>query len=185
MFEIIRSLPKPFILIDGPCGSGKSTLATHLHRLYPELNLVHMDDFYIPVPQKTPERLAVPGGNANLERLWEEVVSPYLLGQPALVRPYNAHKDCYLPGYTLDPEEGIIIEGSYSCLPQLAEHAHLKLFVQVDPATQRERIRLRNPDTFPLFESRWIPLENAYFSYYHMPDGTFTVIDGNKIHDLF
>ena len=57
-----------FITLDGPCASGKTTLARALAQ---ELNafVVHTDDFVVPHAQKTPERLAIPGGNCDAERL--------------------------------------------------------------------------------------------------------------------
>ena len=57
----------PFLItIDGPCGSGKSTLAAALSQSL-GADVVHMDDFVIPHAQKTPERLALPGGGDTVE----------------------------------------------------------------------------------------------------------------------
>ena len=49
--------PRCLIAIDGRCASGKSTLAALLARIL-NAPVVHMDDFYTPHAQKTPERLA-------------------------------------------------------------------------------------------------------------------------------
>ena len=56
------------IAIDGPCGSGKTTLASHLAREL-DAQTVHLDDFYLQPFQRTPQRLAQPGGNLDRERL--------------------------------------------------------------------------------------------------------------------
>ena len=177
--ETLKAHPRPLIIIDGPCGSGKSTLAARLSEAFPRLCLVHMDDFYVPIPEKTPERLSIPGGNANAERLWGEVLEPWLKGAPGIVRPYRAHTDSFLPSYTVSPDQGILLEGSYSGLPLIGSHADLKLFVWVDAALQRERILRRNGEEIArLFFERWIPLENAYFSHYRFPDASFVTVSG-------
>ena len=44
------------VAIDGNCGSGKTTLGEYLAQLF-DCNLFHMDDFYLRVEQRTPERL--------------------------------------------------------------------------------------------------------------------------------
>ena len=79
------------VTIDGPCGSGKSTLAAALGEAL-AAPVVHMDDYVIPHAQKTAERLAIPGGNADLERLLAEVIRPWLAGKPAIVRQYLCHE---------------------------------------------------------------------------------------------
>ena len=66
--QLFARHPGPFFaVLDGPCASGKTTLAAFLEHAIPNLYIVHMDDYYIPMAQKTPERLSVPGGNADTE----------------------------------------------------------------------------------------------------------------------
>ena len=78
--QLFARHPGPFFaVLDGPCASGKTTLAAFLEHAIPNLYIVHMDDYYIPMAQKTPERLSVPGGNADTERLLEEVLLPHRL----------------------------------------------------------------------------------------------------------
>ncbi|MBR0217023.1 MAG: uridine kinase, partial [Clostridia bacterium] len=87
--QLFARHPGPFFaVLDGPCASGKTTLAAFLEHAIPNLYIVHMDDYYIPMAQKTPERLSVPGGNADKERLLEEVLLPHRAGKDAVVRPY-------------------------------------------------------------------------------------------------
>lgn len=67
--------PRLLITIDGPCGSGKSTLADALSDAL-NAPIIRMDDFFLPHALKTPQRLAIPGGNVDLERLMQEVIIP-------------------------------------------------------------------------------------------------------------
>ena len=47
------SSKQPFIMaIDGRCAAGKTTLAEHLKKEY-ECNVIHIDDFYLPMQKRT------------------------------------------------------------------------------------------------------------------------------------
>lgn len=166
------------VTIDGPCGSGKSTLAGELAELI-GADVVHMDDFVIPHARKTPERLAIPGGNADAERLISEVLAPWRASGRAAYRPYLCHADAMG-----DPVEVggrvLILEGSYANLPAIRELAALRLFVSVTPGEQQERLRQRvGQGRLAAFNERWIPLENAYFAAYGLPDAGCMRIDGH------
>ena len=82
IFTRIAQLPKKprlLVTIDGPCGSGKSTLADALSDAL-NAPIIRMDDFFLPHALKTPQRLAIPGGNVDLERLMQEVITPLRRG---------------------------------------------------------------------------------------------------------
>lgn len=167
-----------FAVLDGPCAAGKSTLAAFFKQCIPNLYIVHMDDYYIPMCQKTPDRLSVPGGNADAERLLQEVLRPYWAGRDALVRPYLCHEDRYLPSWTLPAGSSLLLEGSYSGLPELSSCADYRFYITIDEDTQRKRLLERNgPDGLSQFLSRWIPLENHYRQAYHLPCQGWLVID--------
>lgn len=158
------------ICIDGPCASGKSTLAALLQNVL-DAALIPMDDFFLPHPHKTAQRLAQPGGNADWERLVEEVLTPWLHRQPIIYRPYDCHADALGPAISVTERKFTIIEGSYSLLPAIGHHADLRVFLTIDPTLQQQRIRQRDGEkTLQMFISRWIPLEQAYFSAYALPD---------------
>lgn len=174
-----------FAVLDGPCGSGKSTLADHLQSLLPDLYVVHMDDYYIPMVQKTRERLSIPGGNADTERVLREVLDPYLSGKDAEVRPYICHADKYLPSWTLPSTASLLLEGSYSGLPQIASRADFRFYLTIDKEEQKERILRRNgPDIYPKFLSTWIPLEEAYHLHYHLPTSDWLVMDQTDLESI-
>lgn len=184
ILKALAKLPGQRILItiDGPCGSGKSTLADKLSQAV-GAPVIHMDDFVIPHAQKTPERLAIPGGNADAERLASEVLQPWADGKPVSYRKYLCHEDAYSTPETFQPSRCLIIEGTYSNLPAIAEHAGLRLFLTVSPQTQQRRLLQRvGPDRIHAFNERWIPLENAYFSAYGLPDDGCMVIGADQDH---
>ena len=164
------------ITIDGRCGSGKTTLAEKLRAVL-RCPVFHTDDFVIPHARKTPERLAVPGGNEDVERIVKEVLEPFFAGREIRARKYNWHTDAFEDLAPVPPCRLMILEGSYSNLPPLAERAALRVFLSVSPEKQMERLRGRcSPEALQGFVDRWIPLEEAYLKAYGLPDGGCLVL---------
>jgi len=151
------------VTIDGPCASGKSTLAEQLSKIY-DCNLIHMDDFFLRPEQRTEVRLAEVGGNFDRERFFDEVMTPIVRYDDFYYRPYLCSKGelgdpIYVPWKKL-----FILEGSYSQHPFVGKAAvNLRVFLDVDPKTQMERLRERDPDKLERFLTEWIPKERAYF----------------------
>lgn len=161
----------PFLIaIDGRCASGKSTLAGRLAREN-GWGLIHMDDFFLRPEQRSPERYAEPGGNVDRERFLEEVLLPLRRGQQGFYRPYNFHRLTMLEPVRLPTEPVVLVEGSYSCHPELREHYDLRVFLTVSPDEQLSRIEKRNgTERLAMFKERWIPLEERYFQAFRVDE---------------
>jgi hypothetical protein len=151
------------IAIDGKSGAGKSTLASLLASVY-DLNLFHMDDFFLRPELKTPERLGEIGGNVDYERFYQEVLKPLARGEAFRYQVYDC-KTQALGDWREAPRKRInIIEGSYSMHPLLRDAYDLKVFLNISDEEQSSRILSRNgPFMHKRFINEWIPLENAYF----------------------
>ena len=168
------------ITLDGPCASGKTTLARHLAAVF-RGETMHTDDFVIPHAMKTPERLAVPGGNCDAERLAVEVVIPFKLGSPVKYRIYDFRHDVLLPEQQLPDTQILILEGSYCNLPAIRKHADVRLFLDTPPDIREARLHAReSAASLQQFYQRWIPLENAYFEAYHLPDDGALLIHAGR-----
>ena len=152
------------IAIDGRCGSGKTTLANKLKE-YLNCHIFHMDDFYLQTCQRTKERYNEPGGNVDRERFKKEVLDPLKNQQDVLYRPLDCSSMSISEG-TLYPYKPInIIEGSYSCHPELIDDYDLTIFVDIDESLRHKRIEERNgKEALNMFVKKWIPLEEKYFS---------------------
>lgn len=168
---LLKMKTRALVAIDGGCCAGKTTFAALLgERL--GANVFHMDDYFLPPRMRTPERLAVPGGNVDSERFLQEVLLPLTRGEGVRARRYDCHADALLPPAVYPPRRVSIIEGVYSLRPDLAPYYDLKLFCRVDPARQMERVTLRNGSNMAqIFRERWIPMENAYFAAYPIEAG--------------
>ena len=166
----VRMHKHPLVTIDGRCASGKTTLAAQLAAMLPA-SVVHTDDYVIPHAQKTSDRLAVPGGNCDAERLVREIVKPWKHGETVQYRKYDCTEDVLLPPETLPCGSILILEGSYCNLPPVREYADVRIFLDAPWETRKARLEKREPpDSLKRFYDRWIPLEDAYFSAFRLPD---------------
>ena len=158
------------VTLDGPCASGKTTLAEALAEAL-DAAIIHTDDFEVPHAQKTAERLAIPGGNCDWERLCREVIIPWKAGLFPRYRRYDCRRACLLPLESVGAGRILILEGSYCNLPAIRQYADLRLFMVTPLEERMERLRRReSPESLRQFRERWIPLEDAYFDAFGLPD---------------
>ena len=163
IIELSGKKEKLIIAIDGRCASGKTTLAGELQNAL-DCNVIHTDDFYLQLFQRTEERYSEPGGNLDRERFLKDVLTPLSEGRKPLYRPFDC-KSMNLGKEIQLPEKNIyIIEGSYSCHPDLRSFYDITAFVTTDTETQKKRICKRNgEERLNDFLTKWIPLEEKYF----------------------
>lgn len=155
--------------MDGGSAAGKTTAAALLQRLY-GCPVLHMDDFFLRPQQRTAQRLAEPGGNVDRERFLAEVLAPLRAGKAAAYRRYDCHTQTVLPAVEVAPAPLIVVEGAYSCHPDLRGCYDLTCFLRISPDAQRCRIRQRNtPELQQRFFNEWIPLEQRYFDAFRIP----------------
>ena len=151
------------VAIDGQCTSGKTTLAAQLADIY-DCNVFHMDDFFLRPEQRTAARFAEVGGNVDYERFYRDVLLPLQERQPFSYRPFDCSTFTLAEPVSVMPKKLNIIEGTYSHHPYFGDPYDLKLMLQVDEATQRQRILQRPAFLHKRFFEEWIPMENRYFA---------------------
>lgn len=171
--RLVRQLPilcslsgqaHAIIAIDGRCASGKTTLAADLAETI-GAGVVHMDDFFLPADMRTSERLRIPGGNVHYERFRTDVL-PYLSSGNAFSYP---RFDCSIMAisgqHTVAASPFRIVEGAYSCHPELDSYMALRVFSDVTPEEQQRRIISREgQNAWEQFRTRWIPMEEHYLN---------------------
>lgn len=183
--QSLLSTETPWIAaIDGRCCAGKTTAAAILQQRL-DCNVIHMDDFFLRPTQRTVKRLAEPGGNVDWERFQEEVLVPFALGKPFSYRPFDCYTMDFKAPVWIQPKQLTIVEGSYSCHPQLWDAYRLHIFLTVSPKEQLCRIQQRNGAMqVEAFKKRWIPLEERYFQAFSVAQRCEVVLDcteGNAI----
>lgn len=163
--------------IDGRCGSGKSYLARLLANVY-QCSVIHMDDFFLRPEQKTEERLLEVGGNIDYERFKDEVLLPIAQGREVFeYQRYDCGQQRLTENVRVCSKHLIVIEGSYSCHPYFRDSYDLKIFLELDSETQKERILERNGAyMLSRFIGEWIPKENAYFEKFNVKENCQLVL---------
>ena len=117
----------------------------------------------------------------DAERFLREVLLPLSRGESVSVERYSCKEDRLLEPETVEPTAVCIVEGAYSLHPLLAPYYDLKVFCRIDSALQLERIRNRNGSAqLPVFQNRWIPLENRYFEAYSIEQSCDLVLSAVK-----
>lgn len=107
----------------------------------------------------------------------QEVIAPFAAGQPVVYQRYLCREDAFSAPIPLPDAPITILEGSYSMLPDIRRHADLTLFLRINPEVQQERLLQRvGAARLKDFNARWIPLENAYFDAYHLPDESCVLV---------
>ena len=88
-----------------------------------------------------------------------------------IYRLFDCRTMALAPGTVPLPQTPIILlEGSYSCHPDLWNYCALHAFVNVEPAEQLRRLAARVPEKLEDFKTRWIPKEETYFAHFQIPE---------------
>ena len=153
----------PVILaLDGMAAAGKTTEADELSAYF-RAPVVRMDDFFLPQPLRTPERLSEPGGNVHYERFAAEVLPGLTAGRAFDYRRFDCGLMAYGARVLIPAAPVVIVEGAYAMHPCFGKYWDLGVFFAVSPEEQERRIRRRNgAEGWERFRTRWIPLENRY-----------------------
>ena len=155
--------PGEILGLVGESGSGKSTLGQALKDHY-GCNLFHMDDFYLRMEQRTPERYAEPGGNVDYERFQAEVLKQLENKDGFSYQLFSCATFSLSDFVAVSWNRLNIVEGSYSQNPYFGDSYDLRLFCRIGTEEQLQRILRRNgPEKLQMFRERWIPMENKYF----------------------
>ncbi len=177
--DALSDRPRVLIAIDGRCGSGKSSLSQLIASVYGAM-VLHMDDFFLTEAQKA-AGVRAPVANIDGARLMA-ALRPLAAGEPFEFRPYNCLTGEYLPPRRINPTRVSVVEGSYCLHPEIRLNYDLKLFLSVDPDTQKARLKARNPELYDRFLADWIPQEEAYFKAFGIP-GLCLTADGRALSD--
>lgn len=161
--DLMKNKNNVVIAIDGRAGSGKTTLANLLKQKF-NAQIIHMDDFFLPLDLRTEKRYAEIGGNIHYERFYSEVSNNIKRQDDFSYRVFSC-KECDYVGIQDIKNIGlIIVEGVYSMHPKLIMDYDLTIFLDIDDKEQKKRIINRNgAQMYENFKNIWIPMENAYF----------------------
>lgn len=170
-----------FVAIDGLSGTGKSRLATELAARR-DAAVIHMDDFYLPLAERTPERTAEPGWNVDYERFTREVARPFLDGQPVVYVRFDCKTQRIGESVTVPDKPIYLIEGSYATHHAIPDFYDLRIVVCADEKTRKSRILTRDGEAMlARFEKEWFPLEEAYLKAEMTTELADVIVDTGEI----
>lgn len=175
------------VALDGGSGSGKSTLAD-LVAARLDAVIVPGDDFFaVQITDAEWDRLdAAERARAAIDwrRLRREALEPLIGGRTASWHPFDFAAGTRPDGsYPMSaqttvrqPASVIIVDGAYSCRPELADLIDVSVLVDV-PATERHRrLAWRDDKAFSdAWHARWDAAEDYYFTRIR-PASSFDVV---------
>jgi uridine kinase len=181
--ELRRNGPGPVLVaLDGRSGAGKSTLAAAVGSRTGAL-VIDGDDFYSGGSDEYWDALDV-RRKMDLVIDWRRqraVLEQLRRGRPATWRAYDwdADNGCLGERITAGPVGIVILDGSYSSRPELADHLTMRVLLEVDRDVRRDRLLRREGERYRAeWEARWGAAEDLYFRTV-MPPGAFDlVLDG-------
>jgi uridine kinase len=173
----------PLLLaFDGGSGSGKSTLAALVAA---ELNaaIVESDDFFAAEITDAEWDAMGPRERAanaiDWRRLRREALEPLLAGKPASWHPFDFEAGTLPDGtypmadkaVTRRAASVIVLEGAYSCRPEISDLIGLCVLVDLPPSERHRRIGLREEDGafVDAWHARWDIAEDYYFRHVRPP----------------
>ena len=178
--RLIKTGKTVLIGIDGRCGSGKTHFAELVGSLFP-CNVIHMDDFYLPMERRQEDWKKIPGGNMDFERLYREVLMPVRRGKQVWYRPYDCSRGRLGEARLLSERSLTVLEGSYSHHPKLLAEYDRKIFLTCRRDEQARRLKEREGGYYAMFMEQWIPMEEKYFWYCAVEKGSDLRIDTSDI----
>jgi len=154
----VKNKKKILIAIDGPGGAGKSTFAELIKKEIPLFDVVKMDDFYLP----SAERGSKGYHNFHVEKLVEEVITPFMNDEAIKYSKYNWIEDKIEGEYTVSGNY-LIIEGVYSTSDQLKDYYDKKIWVDCHRDIRLHRGLVRDGEkAYKQWVDEWMPLEDKY-----------------------
>ncbi|MCX5401381.1 uridine kinase [Streptomyces sp. NBC_00102] len=152
------------VAIDGTGGSGKTTLAAAVAELLDGAVVVHVDDFYRPMPAGERELLDAEQGYHRYfdwERLRDQVLIPLRDDRAARYQLYDWTTEQLGAWREIATGTVVIVEGVYSARPELAPCYHFTAYVDTPRGVCLTRVRARGENSEEWI-MRWRAAEDHY-----------------------
>ena len=174
--SLVPGKERPILVaFDGGSGAGKTTLAREVAEHFGAA-YVGSDDFYASWisnaewdARSASERVAE---GIDWRRLRADALEPLLAGQPGRWQPFDHTRPAGDGTYPLReewtecaPADVIVLDGAYSCRPELEDLVDLSVLVECPLEVRHARLAEREAATFlAAWHARWDPAEAYYFS---------------------
>lgn len=153
----VRASGRRVVAVDGPSGSGKSTLARALAQAW-GAPLVATDEM-------------IPGWDglaAAADLLTDQVLRPFLRGEPAGYRRWDWHRSDWAERVEVPSGQALVVEGCGCTVRPADGYAQVKVWVEADLTTRLRRGLERDGESYRPHWQRWAAQERALYT----ADGT-------------
>jgi uridine kinase len=184
--------PGPFVVaLDGGSGVGKSTLAASVAAQL-GASVVDADDFFSSHRTGAEWDLCTVAEKADLaidwRRLRAEALEPLRAGREASWHPFDFAAYDYATGsglatelVTRQPTRVIVLDGIYTCRPELGDLIDLCVLVNAPPGVRRKRHDEREVADQAEWHSRWDEAEKHYFAHVRPPQSYDLVVSTSRV----
>lgn len=156
------------VAMDGCAAAGKTEAADWLSQVFCA-GVVHMDDFFLPPHLRTAGRRGQPGGNVHYERFSIQVAPRLPWREPFSYQRFDCTRLTMNEWRQVPAVPVVFVEGAYALHPACRGEYGLKVFFDVSPQLQQQRIMQRNgPDQWVRFREEWIPMERLYQEHFQI-----------------
>jgi uridine kinase len=169
-FLMVGRVKPLLVALDGRSGVGKSTMAQAIAQELEGIVIIG-DDFFSGGPDSEWDARTTEAKVADCidwRRLRKEALEPLLAGQPASWHPFNFISGIGLSEEVIQckPASVIILDGAYSCRPELADIVDLSVLIEMtDDKLRRQRLLAREGHDFMAsWHKRWDAAEDHYFT---------------------
>ncbi|WP_019413968.1 uridine kinase [Paenisporosarcina sp. TG20] len=169
--------------IDGCGGSGKSTIAQKLKEQFSHVDIVHMDDFYLPSSQISndhPSQKPI-GADYDWPRVLKQVLEPLMNAQEASYQRYDWDNDKLEEWHTIPCGSIVIIEGVYATRKELANYYDFKIWMECPRETRLSRGLERDGENArDMWVKNWMVSEDIYMEACKPRERADFVVDGTR-----
>ena len=155
------------LLIDGRSGSGKTELAEAICAVWPEAQLVRLDDLY-------------PGWD-GLETGSRYVTDFVLDGPLRRWQRWDWHTNERAEWHDIDPTRPIIVEGVGALSRANRERADYGIWVETDDATRKQRALDRDGDLYDGHWDQWAVQEEKFIAREHPARLADSIVFGHHV----
>ena len=159
--EALRRKERFILAVDGLAGAGKSRLAVDLAERY-SASLIRLDHFFLPLDARDRNDAYPHATHMDFDRFLAEVGGPLSRGEAGSYGVFSCATQSLTGSRRFGAAGLIVIEGSYALHPAIAHLHDASVFLPVDSAAQKDRLRRREGERYETFAANWLTRETAY-----------------------